>query len=210
MSIGAIFIEDPTETVEPPVTMTAEEFMALPDDGVDRELIRGELREYRDEQEDQEDHGMTIRSRWHGEIGASLDYFLIDWLRRQPAPRARVLSGDIGFRLGGTKESLVGIDVAVVPPELLAATPEDQAIFNGPPLLAIEILSASDTLKRIAEKVELYLEWGVTTWVVNPAFRTISVHRPDQAVVTYNQDDELIGDPELPGFRLKLRELFPV
>lgn len=206
MSIGAVFVEDPTETTKTPVTMTAEEFMALPDDGVDRELIRGELREYREEQED---YGMTIRSRWHGEIGASLDYFLIDWLRRQPETRARVLSGDIGFRLGGTKESLVGIDIAVVPPELLAVTPEDQAIFLGPPLVAIEILSSSDTLKRIAEKVELYLEFGVATWVVNPAFRTISVHRPDQAVKTYNQDDELIGDPELPGFRLKVRELFP-
>ncbi len=26
--------------------MTAEELLALPDDGIDRELIRGELREY--------------------------------------------------------------------------------------------------------------------------------------------------------------------
>jgi Uma2 family endonuclease len=178
--------------------MTAEEFMALPDDGVDRELIRGELREY----------GMTLRNRWHGRVEGRLSQYLNNWLDQQPEPRGELVSGEAGFRLGGTKESRVGIDVAIVSPELLAATPPDQAIFNGPPLLAIEILSASDTLKRIAEKVELYLEWGVTTWVVNPAFRTISVHRPDQAVKTYNQDDELIGDPELPGFRLKLRELF--
>lgn len=206
MSIGAVFVEDATETAKPPVTMTVEEFMALPDDGVDRELIRGELREYRDEHEE---HGMTIRSRWHCEIEINLGYFLVDWLRRQPHPRCRIFGGEAGFRLGGAKKSLVGIDVAVVSPELLAATPPDQAIFNGPPLVAIEILSSSDTLNRIAEKVELYLECGVTTWVVNPAFRTISVHRPDQAVNTYNQDDELVGDPELPGFRLKLRELFP-
>jgi hypothetical protein len=35
--------------------MTFEEFLALPDDGVRRELIRGELRE----------RGMTIRNRHH-------------------------------------------------------------------------------------------------------------------------------------------------
>ena len=29
----------------PRKTMTAEEIMALPDDGIDREMIRGELRE---------------------------------------------------------------------------------------------------------------------------------------------------------------------
>jgi hypothetical protein len=45
MSIGAVFVEEPADTVKPPV--------ALPDDGVERELIRGELREY----------GMAIRDR---------------------------------------------------------------------------------------------------------------------------------------------------
>ena len=35
--------------------MTADEFLALPDDGVERWLIHGEVREF----------GMTIRNRWH-------------------------------------------------------------------------------------------------------------------------------------------------
>jgi Uma2 family endonuclease len=199
MSIGAIYPEAPSERESVQKTMTAEEFMALPDDGIDRELIRGELREY----------GMTVRSRWHSRVEGRIAQYLNNWLDRQPEPRGELVCGEAGFRLGGTNESLVGIDVAIVSAELLASTPVNQAIFNGPPMIAIEILSSSDTLKRIAEKVNLYLEWGVTTWIVNPEFRTITIHRPGQEAVMYNRDDELPGDPELPGFQLRLSELFP-
>jgi hypothetical protein len=58
--------------VSPPEkrTMTAEEFLALPEDGIDRELIRGELRE----------RGMTYRNRFHSKVEANIVFELKLWL----------------------------------------------------------------------------------------------------------------------------------
>ncbi len=179
-------------------TMTAEAFLAIPEEGVDRELIRGELRE----------RGTTIRNRFHGLVETLITTILIDWLDTLPKPRGQVLCGDVGFWLRGDSESVIGIDVAYVSADLLAASRPAQMFFEGPPILAVEILSPSDTLENIVEKVKLYHEFGVLVWVADPYFRTIAVHRPGQPVVTYNDRQDLVGDPELPGFRVPVARIF--
>ena len=69
-----------------------------------------------------------------------------------PEPRGEILCGEAGFRFRGSPESLVGIDVAYASAELVAATGERQKILNGPPVLAVEILSPSDTHEEIVGK----------------------------------------------------------
>src|SRR5208283_322633 len=92
----------------PPVTI--EEFLALPENGVHRELIQGRIREL----------GAPVRDRFHSRIEALVVYRLLNWLDLQPPPRGEVVCGEAGFRLKGTKESLVGIDVALVSADLVA------------------------------------------------------------------------------------------
>ena len=72
--------------------MTAEELLALPDDGIDRELIRGELREY----------PMTTRGAPHCLVTVNLSHLLREWLRQRPKPRGRLYAGDIRVRLEST------------------------------------------------------------------------------------------------------------
>lgn len=193
------------ESAEPRL-MTFEEFMALPDDGVDRELIRGELR-IRGES-DSGEPGVTIRNLFHCGATANITTELSLWLRQQPEPRGRIFCGEVGFRLRGSQDSAVGIDVAYVSAELLAAIRPGQTVFQGAPILAVEILSPSDKLEAIVEKVNLYHEFGVVVWVANPYFRTIAVHRPGEPAVTYNDQQELVGDPELPSLRLAVARIF--
>ncbi len=50
----------------PPSLMTTEQMLALPEDGVERELIRGQLRE----------KPMTRRSRRHSRTEAAVAYLL--------------------------------------------------------------------------------------------------------------------------------------
>lgn len=185
----------------PPIaakTMTVEEFLALPDDGIRRELIRGQLRE----------RGMTIRNRFHGRVEARIGRFLGNWLDELPAPRGEIVSGEVGFRLGGAGDSAIGIDVAYVSAELAAATGPRQKVFNGPPILAVEILSPSDTHEDFIEKLELYLEAGVIVWEVDPELRTVRVHRPGRKPEMFNDAQELTGEPELPGFRVAVARIF--
>jgi Uma2 family endonuclease len=182
-----------------PRFMTVEEFLALPDDGVHRELIRGVVRE----------NEMTYRNRFHASTETKIAQFLANWSDERPEPRGEVVDGEAGFRLRGTKESLVGIDVAYVSPELLAATGPKQAIFDGPPVLAVEILSPSDQNDDVLEKIETYLDAGVAVvWEVEPRLRTVRVHRPGQDPVMFNASQELTAEPELPGFRVPVARLF--
>ena len=88
--------------------MTAEEFLALPDDGVERWLIRGELREKRDTD-------MTRRNRPHSITEARVTRILGTWLNTQPTPRGEVVCGEAGFILRTDPEtSTAGVDVAVI------------------------------------------------------------------------------------------------
>jgi hypothetical protein len=84
--------------------MTVEQFLALPDDGVERDLIRGELRE----------KPTTRRNRLHARTEARIGYFLLAWLEQQPSPRGDVLSGEVGCILRHEPATTVGIDVVYV------------------------------------------------------------------------------------------------
>ena len=188
--------------VEPPAparAMTVEDILALPDDGVDREIIRGELRER---------PRVTLRNRWYGRTQVKIARHLDDWLDTQPKPRGYVLGGEAGFRLRRDPDTFVGVDVAFASAELAAATPAKFPYYEGAPVLAIEILSMSDQHGEIVERVELYLEAGSVVWVVDPDFRTMIIYRPGEAPEGLNVNQELSGEPYLPGFRVSVAALF--
>jgi len=69
--------------------MTTEELLALPEDGTDRWLIAGELRE-RPAGELRE-RPMTVRNRFHSRVTIRVGKSLDNWLDEQPEPRGQVL-----------------------------------------------------------------------------------------------------------------------
>ena len=183
---------------EPRRELTVAEFLALPENGASRELIQGVLWE----------HEMTVRNRFHSRSESRIVRFLGNWLDTLPSPRGEILSGEAGFHLSGKKDSLVGIDVAYVSPELLAATGPKQKIFDGPPVLAIEVMSPSDQHEYVVRKIGVYLEVGATVWIVDPDLRTISIFRPGRPAELFNEEQELTCEPELPGFRVAVAKIF--
>ena len=183
----------------PTAPMTAEQFLALPDDGVERWLIRGQLRE----------KPMTVRNRWHSRIMIRVGYFLEGWLDQQPEPRGTVLGGEAGVRLKREPDSIVGVDVVYVSAEVAARQSDDTTLIDGVPVLVVEILSLSDTKEAIDEKLDGYLTAGVPlVWIIDPRLRTVSIYRPDQEPDSVNVTQELSGEPHLPGFRVPVSDLF--
>ena len=102
----------------------------------------------------------------------------------------------------------MGADVAYASPELLARSPDKYSIFEGPPVLAVEICSPSDRRKAVVAKVAKYLQAGVVVWEVEPEYQLIRVHRAGQIVETHTINQELVGDPYLPGFRVAVADVF--
>jgi Uma2 family endonuclease len=93
--------------------------------------------------------------------------------------------------------------------ELRANTPKGKRVVEGVPVLAVEILSPSDVHSDMTEKVQEYLNVGVAAvWVIDPDFEIVTVFRPDAEPVTFNRQQDLAADPYLPGFRVRVAELF--
>lgn len=78
------------------------------------------------------------------------------------------------------------------------------------PDLAVEIVSPNDLYYEVEQKVDDYLSVKVPLiWVVNPECRTAHVYRPDGSVQRLRQDQSLEGQDVLPGFSVRLGDLFP-
>ena len=182
--------------------ITLEEFLALPDDGVYREVRRGILREYRGE-------NVTRRNKHHAKVEARIAKLLGNWLDRQPPKTGEVHSGEIGCIIQQDPLITVGIDVAYFDYDVANDDSRGTSFIDGPPILAVEILSPSDTIEDITEKVEDYLAAGVAlVWIVSPKFRTVEVHRPDADPQLFNVQQTLTADPALPGFSTPVRTIF--
>ena len=179
--------------------MTTEELLSLPEDGVDRWLIQGQLRE----------KPMTVRNRFHSRIMARITRFLDEWVDLQAEPRGSVLCGEAGVRLRKDPDSTVGVDVVYVSAEVAARDSEETTLIEGVPILAVEILSPSDQQEDINEKIDDYLAVGVAlVWIVNPHHRTVEIFRPGAEPELVNVRQELSGEPHLPGFRVAVAKLF--
>ncbi len=180
--------------------MTTEELLALPEDGVERELIHGELRE----------RAMTRRNRRHAATEAKISQLLSNWSDSKSENNYGVLSGEAGVILSHDPDTTVGIDVAVFSLDVLENQPSESSMVDGVPVLAVEILSPSDQQETIHEKVVEYLRAGVSLiWEIDPEFKTVRVHRPGMEPTMVNQTQPLTGEDVLPGFEVSVAELFP-
>jgi len=174
---------------------TADDLLRLPDDGLRHELVRGELR--------------TIApAGWeHGdesaEITVSLGTFVL--ARRL----GRVVTGDTGFQLATSPDTVRAPDVAFVRSERAPARGTMRGYFPGAPDLAVEVISPNDLYTEVDEKVAEWLEHGtLLVFVVNPRRKTVAVHRPGQPVRILGPEDTLNGEDVVPGWSLAVRDLF--
>ncbi len=77
------------------------------------------------------------------------------------------------------------------------------------PDLAIEVLSTTNTVDEILEKLEEYFRVGVRlVWVVHPRQCMIYAYTSPKEVRVLTVGDELDGGEVLPGFRVRLDRIF--
>lgn len=89
-------------------------------------------------------------------------------------------------------------------PELVSS----EGYNPNPPDLAVEVVSPTDSEKKLSIKISNYLAAGTIVWVLYPDDAEIAIHRPGQSVIILTQDDTLSGGDLLPGFALPLRDVF--
>jgi len=174
--------------------MTAEELMALPDDGCRYELIDGVL--HRMSPSGIEASAIAMR------IGSRLNAFAFE-------RRLGIVTGaDGGYYFGRNPDTVRAPDIAFIRIDRLPPPAERQGYSSVIPDLAVEVVSPSDRERDVLDKVAFYLAKGVPlVWVVRPRPRTITVHYADAQLVLH-EADVLDGADVLPGFYLPVADLF--
>ena len=79
------------------------------------------------------------------------------------------------------------------------------------PNLAVEVLSKSNTEEEMSRKLDDFFEAGVElVWYVDPPTRTIKVYTSPSKFTIVKGTQMLTGGSILPGFKVKVAEIFAV
>lgn len=177
-----------------PKLMTAEELMELPDDGCTHELSRGEL------------VCMAPAAYRSGRIAVRAAVRLDSFVSGRQLGEVGI--PDSGFKLGSNPDSVRQPDVWFVRGGRVPADDEQGTYFEGPPDLAVEIVSPTDHFNQIMIKVRDYVDAGTPlVWVIDPQSGSALVFRGDGSYTFLDEDGVLDGGDVLPGFALPLAEL---
>lgn len=172
--------------------LTAAEFALLPDDGVRRVLVAGEVIQT-----------MPPGGK-HGAIAARLAARLIAWLETGAAGYAGV---EAGFVLATDPDTVRAPDIAYVAAENVPPGGPPEGFWQQAPDLAVEVVSPSETAEEVRAKVRDYLAAGTRlVWLVYPRTREVLAHTPDGHAQTFGPDATLTADL-LPGFALPVADL---
>lgn len=142
-----------------------------------------------------------------GERNASLTAAFVVWNRTQG--RGVVCDASSGFLLpNGAKRSP---DVSWITLARRNALTEEQR-RGFPPLcpdFVLALRSSSDRLPDLQEKMQEYVENGARLgWLIDPIERVVYVYRPGDTVERLDDPREVLGEPVLAGFVLRLSDIW--
>ena len=170
--------------------LTVEQFEQLPDDGMRHELDEGEL------------IAVPPTFGLHGKVQGEICSILRNFIR----PRSLgLVFVETGFRLN--RDTVRAPDVSLIRLER-ASILDLESRFECAPDLAVEVISPSETASEIAHKVKQYLQAGSAVWVVYPDDRTVHVFETSKNARILEGDDLLEAPSLLPGFSIRVNELF--
>lgn len=190
-------------TLSPPAetTISADEFLELSNSpeyaDCNSELVEGRVIE------------MTRPKLLHGYVATELGLALAMHVKAQGL--GMVITSEIGFvltRRPSGRDTVRGIDISFLSTER-TPDPLPDGWIEGAPDLAVEVMSPSNTVSDINLNIRQLLDAGArAVWIVDPATGSVQVHSA-QGIRLFLEDDTLTGGDILPGFEIKVADIFP-
>lgn len=175
--------------------MTADELLALPRGEFLYELVDGELKK------------TSPAGHKHGRITMRLAVPLGLFVEKKKL--GEVYSSDTGFKLTSDPDTVLAPDVAFVSKQRIREVGEAPGYWPGPPDLAMEVNSPSNTLREIKDKVADWLKFGTRlVWVVSLKLRNVTVYKSLTDVSILTENDTLEGGEVVPGFQISVAKIF--
>jgi Uma2 family endonuclease len=176
--------------------MTADELLAMPDDGFSYELIKGELIKV-----------SPPPGHEHGLVTMNIAGPLYEYVKNKNL--GKVYAAETGFLLEQNPDTVRAADVAFIRSERIEKAGPIKGYWVGAPDLAVEVVSPSDTVRRIEGKVAQWLEAGTCmVWVVSPRLHTVTVYRSLTDIETLTKNNTLDCGDVIPGFQISISEIF--
>ena len=117
-------------------------------------------------------------------------------------------SQTVRFRLPSS--AVLGPDAAWITQERLEALPDNEreTIIEGAPDFVVEILSRTDNLRPLQNKMAQWMDGGVRLgWLIDARLRQVHVYRAGQPEPELLDDPETLdGEDVLPGFTFPVRQ----
>jgi Uma2 family endonuclease len=184
----------PTTTAQPKTRRkrhwTEADLLCLPDDGRKYELVNGRLVE------------VPTGGR-HGKISSEV---LGRFYTTRPL-NATLYDSSTGFRMVGG--NIRSPDVSVMRNERLPEGKSPVGFIEGAPDLAVEVISPTEKASDILEKIGEYFASGAQeVWLLFPERKQVHRYTANLEVQVLNEDDILKGEPILPGFEVRVGDLF--
>ncbi|MBD2726504.1 Uma2 family endonuclease [Nostoc sp. FACHB-892] len=77
------------------------------------------------------------------------------------------------------------------------------------PSFVIELRSLSDRLNKLQEKMQEYIDNGTSLgWLIDRQNRKVYIYRPNREVEILDNPEAVSGNPELPGFILRMGKIW--
>jgi Uma2 family endonuclease len=183
-------------TITQKTLLTAEDFFYLPNppDGSKQELVRGEV------------VTMPPPGGLHGVTCSKADRKIGNFI--DSGPGGTLTCNDAGFVTERAPDSVRGPDIAYWAKGRLQEIPV--GYFEIAPDMLIEVLSPSNTWKKIRAKLSEYFAKGVRlVWVIAPEDRTLTIYRNADEGRVLHDTATVTGEDVLPGFTCRVSDLLP-
>lgn len=176
--------------------ITAEQFLALPDiPGVQLELVRGEV------------VAVPGTNKVHSMIAFRFAQLLDAFVT--PRQLGIVSTDNTTYIVERGPDSVRIPDVSFIAWERIPDEEFTETYWSLAPNLAVEVVSPSEKAHERDEKIDQYFEAGTQlVWVLWPRERRVQVYTSDGHVRELGANDELDGGDVLPGFRVRVGDLF--
>ena len=171
----------------------------------DLEKLQAEHPDYRMELVGGEIIFMSPSGLESDEVAAEIVAQLRNWVR--PRRLGRVIASSGGFRLPNPDGDVRAPDASFILAERLPRPTEDYAELV--PELMFEVKSKTDSLAKLRQKIQQFLELGTRVGVlVDPRTHTMEVYRLNADKIVLGDEDKLQVPEILPGWELAVAEVW--
>ena len=176
--------------------LTAEDLLAMPDDGKRHELVRGELIE------------MPPPSIRHTVVTGNVGELFGAFIRQRGLSFIRGPEAAAFIERG--PDTIRAADYALISWERVSEPlPEQGYVFGLVPDLVVEVVSPDYRATVVDAKTQMWLDAGVKlVLVAYIGAQEIIAHQDDGTVRCFGIEDTLTCDPVLPGFTCPVADIF--